>query len=233
MTNFLNDIVPLLGGVYAASRAGKNQPEPVGYRGGIPEYQGIRAALPNINEPDRVPGSGGRRYFTDMQYAKPNEVTAAMGIASAQIPQLQQLNLTGTSRYAPVQSTGAPLPQINYGGIPTPTEFSREDYEALITLLMQEQGGLSGTASFAAGGHVGGIADGMADQIPANIDGTQPAALSGGEFVIAADVVSGLGNGNTESGAQVLYEMMDRVRKSRTGSKRQSKQVNPNKLLPA
>ena len=40
--------------------------------------------------------------------------------------------------------------------------------------------------------------DGMADTIPATIDNKDPAALSGGEFVVAADVVSGLGNGNSD-----------------------------------
>ena len=44
----------------------------------------------------------------------------------------------------------------------------------------------------------------MADRKPAMIDNEQPAALSDGEFVIPADVVSHLGNGNSEAGAKVL-----------------------------
>jgi hypothetical protein len=72
----------------------------------------------------------------------------------------------------------------------------------------------------------------MADEIPANIDGKQPAKLSDGEFVVPADVVSHLGNGNSEAGAQRLYEMMDRIRKARTGTAKQGRQINPNKLLP-
>jgi hypothetical protein len=56
---------------------------------------------------------------------------------------------------------------------------------------------LGGTRQFAQGGNVngyylGGPTDGMADQIPATIDNMQPAALSDGEFVIPADVVSHL-----------------------------------------
>jgi hypothetical protein len=74
--------------------------------------------------------------------------------------------------------------------------------------------------------------DGMADKIPATIDNKQPAKLSGGEFVIPADVVSHLGNGNSEAGAKQLYDMMDRIRHARTGTKQQGKQVNPAKFTP-
>ena len=71
-----------------------------------------------------------------------------------------------------------------------------------------------GTRELAQGGMLNGTTDGMADQIPATIGGTQPARLSDGEFVVPADVVSHLGNGNTDAGATQLYSMMDRVRKS-------------------
>ena len=73
----------------------------------------------------------------------------------------------------------------------------------------------------------------MADKIPATIDKTQPAALSGGEYVIPADVVSHLGNGNSDAGAKILDKMMERIRKARTGNGKQGKEIDPNKLLPA
>ena len=80
-------------------------------------------------------------------------------------------------------------------------------------------------ARFLAGG-----TDGMADKIQTDIDGKQPARLSHGEFVIPADVVSHLGNGNSDAGAQVLYKMMAKVRKARTGNPKQGKQIDPNKF---
>lgn len=89
------------------------------------------------------------------------------------------------------------------------------------------EGGIAG------GYYLGGKTDGMADEIPANIDGKQPAKLSDGEFVVSADVVSALGNGNSEAGAQRLYEMMDRIRQAAHGRKAQMKKVNPKKVLPA
>lgn len=95
------------------------------------------------------------------------------------------------------------------------------------------EGGLMG---YARGGmpprYLRGETDGMQDKIPSNIDGVQPAKLSHGEFVIPADVVSHLGNGNSDAGAKVLYGMMDRVRQARTGTKKQGKQINPEKFTP-
>jgi hypothetical protein len=80
--------------------------------------------------------------------------------------------------------------------------------------------------------YLGGATDGMADQLPARVEGNQPAALSHGEFIIPADVVSHLGNGNSEAGAQNLYGMMEKIRSARTGNPKQGKQINPDKYLP-
>lgn len=92
------------------------------------------------------------------------------------------------------------------------------------------QGGLM---NLAKGRYLRGATDGMADKLSANIEGKQPAKLSHGEFVVPADVVSHLGNGNSEAGAKRLYDMMDKIRQARTGTTKQGKQINPNKYLPA
>jgi hypothetical protein len=106
-------------------------------------------------------------------------------------------------------------------------------------------GGLADTAvarRMMGGGHLGsysdggrllkGPGDGMSDDIPAKIGKKQPARLADGEFVVPADVVSGLGNGSTDAGAKKLYAMMDKVRHARTGTKKQGKQINPQKYMP-
>ena len=77
-----------------------------------------------------------------------------------------------------------------------------------------------------------GPGDGMSDSIPAIIGHKQPARLAQGEFVVPADVVSHLGNGSTDAGAKHLYSMMDNIRKARTGSKQQGKQINANHYMP-
>lgn len=97
---------------------------------------------------------------------------------------------------------------------------------------------MAGGGAIAGGVHDTGLGylksahDGMADKIDATIDNKRPAKLSGGEFVIPADVVSHLGNGNSEAGAKQLYDLMERVRKARTGTSTQGKQINPKKYLP-
>jgi hypothetical protein len=89
-----------------------------------------------------------------------------------------------------------------------------------------------GILNMAKGRYLQGNTDGMADKLPAHIDNNQPAALSHGEFVIPADVVSHLGNGNSDAGAKKLYQMMDRIRMDRTGTKKQGRQINPDKYMP-
>ena len=90
-----------------------------------------------------------------------------------------------------------------------------------------------GIASMKQGRYLNGATDGMADKVKASIDGTQEARLSDGEFVVPADVVAHLGNGNSEAGAKQMFSMMDRIRKARTGNKKQGKKVNPRDYLPA
>ena len=107
------------------------------------------------------------------------------------------------------------------------------------------RGGLADTAvarRMMGGGHLGsysdggrllkGPGDGMSDDIPAKIGKKQPARLADGEFVVPADVVSGIGNGSTDAGAKRLYQMMDRVRSARTGSKKQGREIKAEKYLP-
>lgn len=91
----------------------------------------------------------------------------------------------------------------------------------------------AGQYQFAQGGYLDGAGDGMSDSIPATIEGKQPARLADGEFVIPADVVSHLGNGSTKAGAKQLYKMLDKIRSARTGTKKQGKQINPSKYMPA
>jgi hypothetical protein len=83
-------------------------------------------------------------------------------------------------------------------------------------------------------GMIEGPGDGMDDLVPAEMDdGSQDVLLSDGEFIVPADVVSGLGNGSTDAGAEELYNMMDRVREERTGMTEQPAQVKVGGLLPA
>lgn len=84
----------------------------------------------------------------------------------------------------------------------------------------------------ASGGYLRGATGGMADELDTTIDDKQAAKLSHGEFVVPADVVSHLGDGNSEAGAKKLYQMMDRVRQARTGKKQQAPEIEADKFMP-
>ena len=92
--------------------------------------------------------------------------------------------------------------------------------------------GSGGIAEFAAGGYVGGNSGGMDDVVPAVTDGVAPAKLSSGEFVIPADVVSHIGDGNNENGASKLHDMMSRVRAFKTGNVQQPSMIPDNMIFP-
>ena len=147
-------------------------------------------------------------------------ITQPTGIAAA-LPSQQPLQL-------PQIPQEQPVPQPN----PEEEEMRRRFSPATGLAVEAAQGGLMGLARGGVPRYLRGQTDGMADRIPSNIDGVQPAKLSHGEFVIPADVVSHLGNGNSDAGAKVLYKMMDRVRQARTGTKKQGRQINPEKFTP-
>lgn len=101
--------------------------------------------------------------------------------------------------------------------------------EALQSLAQQVQ---SGNPLSKMGGMVRGPGAGMDDMVTGSIGGDQKVLLSNDEFVIPADVVSGLGDGSSEAGARELYAMMDRVRRERTGTTKQPKKLKKGSVLP-
>jgi hypothetical protein len=96
-------------------------------------------------------------------------------------------------------------------------------------------GNFNQATGYAGGGYLEGgmTGDGMSDDIPATIDGTDPAALSTNEYVVPADVVSHIGNGSSDAGAERLDLMLDRIRMARTGTKKQAPEIDADKYLPA
>ena len=279
------DAGPLLGMglAYLAQQSGLgDQKIPVvGYQGGIPEYQAVRQRVPIEQDPNRRPGAGGRRYFTDTIFAQKPETTPmtaeeAQAAAATQAQGLAGLNPTydppptgtkkkeGTTGATAGTGYGGPGPRVgmesgNRGSNPAkgtyPSGFTvTEDGTVLDStgqpkLIMEgekpsqvddvlERYGIdpktvAGTGyggpgpRFMAGGrYLDGATDGMADEVPANV-GRDEVRLSDGEFVIPADVVSHLGNGNSNAGAAFLHKFMNDVRQERTGNAKQGKEINP------
>ena len=71
-----------------------------------------------------------------------------------------------------------------------------------------------------------GQGDGMSDSIKTTIDGQQPARVANEEARLTKAQVEAAG------GAKKLYAMMDQIRRARTGSKEQGKQIDPSKFVP-
>jgi len=234
-----------------------------GWSGEIPKYQMVRERVPLADAGRRPGEYGRRYFsdasFVPITPGAEN-AEANLGLIQ-QAQQAAQAQATGlaslppgiaerrampapTVKYqtAPTQPTtpsaGLPTiptyvqePRLSYG-LPTPDER----LEATNFRAPEERRlGLArgGLASLAKGRYLDGPTDGMEDKLKTTIEGEQPARLSHGEFVIPADVVSHLGNGNSQAGAKRLYDMMDKIRHARTGTKKQGKQINPDKYLPS
>ena len=94
------------------------------------------------------------------------------------------------------------------------------------------EAGLKLLASKIGATPIKGDGDGMSDSIKTNIDGVQEARVANDEAYISPEMVAKLGNGSPEKGARKLYAMMDKIRKARTGSTEQGKQIDPSKYMP-
>ena len=216
----------------------------VGYQGKIPELQGVRQQIDapsyvrkrtepamQVETRERDPETGepimkdiknpkraaarGRSYFTDMKYAKPDASRKTL-MTEAEAREANRAEAEGifATQYPNVETNPyAPPPAMAMGG----------------RVPKYAHGGIAGAHK---GYYLGGKTDGMADDVPARIDGKQEARLSDGEFVIPADVVSHLGNGNSDAGADQLHSMMDNVRQARTGNPEQGKQIDPQQFMP-
>jgi hypothetical protein len=81
-------------------------------------------------------------------------------------------------------------------------------------------------------GMIKGQGGGMDDQVMGTIGGNQPVAVSPGEYIVPADVVSGLGDGSSDAGAQELDRMMSDVRMARGGTTTQPPPFNARSVMP-
>ena len=196
---------------YALNKSGiadsfQPQTPAVGYQGGIPVYDAVRERLP-LDDSNRRAGEAGRRYFSDIKY----------------VPQGSSTDNNNNNNNNNNNTDTGDTPNTNEQPPYEPNEGGGATMEMAA----------GGIASVNQGYYLGGKTDGMADEVPARIDGNQEARLSDGEFVIPADVVSHLGNGNSEAGSQQLHGMMNNIRQARTGNPKQGKEIDPNKFMPS
>lgn len=236
-------LLSLLGaGLMGATGLGRA--EVGGYKGKVPELTSVRERV-DYTDPNRRPGAGGRQYFSDTSYA-PSADSAAIEAARTAAKEQAAGILAGYTPAAapaavaspiktpwenrpakPPAAAASPLPQV-----PNALDIAKATYPEKFVAKDAATPMAKGGPAMRKPRYLQGITDGMEDKIRTSIDGKQPALLSHGEFVIPADVVSHLGNGNSDAGAKKLYQMMDRIRQARTGTKKQGKRINPDKYMP-
>lgn len=208
---------------------------PVGYDegGNVPEYAKGGSLSESISEYQRMlsgqtPAAPAASRDVGIYYDQDPDTRYQDALTAAQIRQAKVNQRAYVS--PPVAKRPTPMGKLNLPTSGKSKDSSSGDVEAASGGIMH-----SSLGGYAAGGNprlLKGPGDGMSDNIPATINGRQPARLADGEFVVPADVVSHLGNGSTDAGAKQLHAMMDKVRKARTGNPKQGKEINPKKYMP-
>jgi hypothetical protein len=218
-----------LAGIGALATKGINMPDVpmLGYQGPPVQYTAERIPSRGVKYTPVQAAQGGLMNLMDPYNAV--QMYQAGGKTEADAA------LEGMMKAGAGQSVGI-ANQLNYlMGRGLSADQAKKILQQGVNVYSFARGGISDLGSYthATGGRMlKGPGDGMSDSIPASIEGKRPAKLATDEFVVPADVVSHLGNGSSDAGAKVLYEMMDKVRKARTGTKKQGKQINPGKYLP-
>ena len=207
--------------------------------GGLPNqmYPMSQQEHTNFMDPTQLPASAmAVRNFEPATNPMTGDQTQAMASGGDVSKKKQRAQFTADRSMAAMDPYEAGLANLNNAryaanmtGTRAPSAMTR-----LGDIPTAAGGGLSSLGGYSDGGRMlKGPGDGMSDNIPATIGGKQPARLADGEFVVPADVVSHLGNGSTDAGAKKLYSMMDKVRRARTGKKKQAPAVNTSRFMPA
>jgi len=251
--------VATAGGALLPLLQGNSTPRPTGYQGGIPQYSAVRQQV--APAAGRRPGAGGQRYFTDVQYVPTtgdgaaDALTAAQTAATQEAQGLASLNAASPLNAPPVAYQPSTAPVAAPAAPAYNPEYSGANVLKTVQgLLAGKQMARGGIVNLQDGGfvvpadvvsHLGngssdaglrhlaqkgavpikGQGDGMSDSNRTNINGKQPAAVADGEAYFGPREVENLG------GAERLYSMMDRIRKDRTGTTKQGRQINPNQYL--
>jgi hypothetical protein len=114
--------------------------------------------------------------------------------------------------------------------------FGEEALQELVQTLQQGMAAEEQPMAMQTGGLIPGTGDAMADDRFGVVDAGQPDAypikFSSGEFIVAGDVVAGLGSGSTDRGAEVLNNLQDDVRVARNGTTQQAPPIDLSEVLP-
>jgi len=118
------------------------------------------------------------------------------------------------------------LTNLDHGGFVIPADvvshFGNGSSDAGLKLLEHKLGAKP----------IRGHGDGMSDSIPASIEGREKALVANEEAYVSPRMVAQLGDGDMDEGSRKLKHMMEKIRKARTGTTEQGKQINANNFMP-
>jgi hypothetical protein len=202
----------------------------------------IKSGTLNSRKSNYVKSTGGLGVRAGGARSQPVAAGTGLGLMGLLAMASAMGNKGGSSEpTAKIPDMSASRSQTDYGG--TRPGSANVDYFTPTTytpkaagggLMDLAAGGMSDLGGYSDGGRLlRGPGDGVSDSIPATIGGRQPARLATGEFVVPARIVSELGNGATEAGANKLYAMMDRVQQARRKTKNIATDTKAHKYLPA
>jgi hypothetical protein len=197
--------------------------KPVGPAGLSPFEQYMRDMQMQQQSPIAAAEGGALNdYIAGMNEGKATSDPVGMNLNDYMANMNQQRAMNSSPmQYRPPNMTPVNTPGMaNFGGMGPFGGLGM--YSGMIPQRFAE-GGIASIGGYSDGGRLlRGPGDGVSDDIPATIhrdDGSkQEARLADGEFVFPARIVSEIGNGSTEAGAQKLYAVMDRIQKDRAGT---------------
>ena len=197
------------------------------------------APPPPPQEPVRVPTVGGTRDFSRLRFAEGGQVPIrtpmgeegiqAGGIANvptaqnANMPSEEDFNMVASALMGMTDEATADAIINNFIG-----QYGPDMFTQLRDMILKQN-----VPNAQTEGMIQGQGSGMDDMVGGMIGSQQPVAVSPGEFIVPADVVSGLGDGSSDAGAQELDQMMSRVRMARGGTTDQAPAINAKGILPA
>ena len=215
--------------VQAMLSQSKAQPAPV--------VQPIMMQQPQMQQPMSMPGVGQAQPQGIEPFADPmKQFMSTLDMDETKRRQDGQQALSsmigGAGNY--LQSQGINYPTTTPSGtIPKPIAPNQGSQVNLGAsggfaqggLLGYNEGGMPSQDQRYFEGQVVGKGDGQSDEVPFNVDGGEVdmAMLSPDEYVLAADVVSYIGDGSSNAGAAKLDQFMEDVREQAHGS---DKQIN-------
>jgi len=201
--------------------------------------------LDQLNTPDAAQLPTSNQPKSQFKWEGPSAYKYDPATYSPNVPQWQVYKpqyfadggITDLDSYAPQMQSA---PNAGVLQIPNAVDVNTQKGSSQIATQLLADGGIANLGSYATGGIpnlLQGAGDGVSDDIPATIADKQPARLADGEYIVPSRIVSELGNGSTNAGAQRLDEMVQKIqsgrRKTMGKNKEFAKDTHAYKHLPA